>query len=258
MDNQVSLAGGRTVPAGDVKMTRERQLGELGKGVIVPASLGWRVKNWLQHGHRSTRQNVGVKLAGLITGVIPAHSALALRKFTPDLRSMDIVQWQQLQALLLRNANVHELAAHFGGKVLDFGVVGTRVVTTAGVGFIVDAFQNLTELENMKYHGFGTGGTAEASGDTALVTELTTQYNPDSTRPTGSTTEGASANIYRTVGTFTPDAGGTIAVTEHGVFSQAATGGGVLLDRTLFSVVNVTANQDSLQATYELTLPAGS
>jgi hypothetical protein len=28
----------------------------------------------------------------------------------------------------------------------------------------------------MKFHGFGTGSTAEASGDTALVTELTTEY----------------------------------------------------------------------------------
>lgn len=144
------------------------------------------------------------------------------------------------------------------GTVVPYGLASLRVVTTAGVGYIVDAFQNLVEAENMKFHGFGTGGTAEAVGDTALVTELTTQYNPDSTRPTGTTTEGASANIYRTVATFTPDAGGTIAVTEHGVFSQAATGGGVLLDRSLFSVVNVVASSDSLTATYELTFPGGS
>lgn len=147
---------------------------------------------------------------------------------------------------------------HADGTVTDYGVVGRRVVTTAGVGFIVDAFQNSVELEDMKYHGFGTGTTAEASGNTALVTEVTTEYATDNMRPTGTTTEGASANIYRTVATFTPNAGGTIAVTEHGIFSQAANSGGVLLDRTVFSAVNVVASADSLQATYELTLPAGS
>lgn len=141
------------------------------------------------------------------------------------------------------------------GKRIDFGVVSRRVVTTAGVGYIVDAFQNTVELENMKYHGCGTGNTAEASGDTALVTECTTTLNPDSTRATGTTVEGASANIFKTVGTATFD--GSAAVVEHGIFSQAATGGGVLLDRSVFTAINV-ASADSIQFTYELTLTAGS
>lgn len=138
--------------------------------------------------------------------------------------------------------------------VEDYGLVCQRLVTTAGVNFLVDAFQNSVELENLKYHGLGTGNTAENASDTALVTELTTEYNPNSTRAAGSTTEGASANIYRTVGTVTVDA--SAAVVEHGVFSQAATGGGTLLDRSVFSVVNL-GNGDSLQATYELTCTAG-
>lgn len=141
------------------------------------------------------------------------------------------------------------------GTVIPYGLASMRVVTTAGVGYIVDAFQNTTEVENLKYHGVGTGTTAEASGDTALVTESTTVLNPDSTRATGSTTEGASANIYRTVGTVTFD--GSAAITEHGIFSQAATGGGTLLDRSVFSAINV-ASGDSIQFTYDLTLPAGS
>lgn len=144
------------------------------------------------------------------------------------------------------------------GQVIPYGLASLRVVTDTGVGFIVDAFQNLVEAENMKYHGFGTGGTAEAAGQTALVTELTTQYATDNVRPTGTTTEGASANIYRTVATLSPDTGGTIAITEHGVFSQAATGGGVMLDRSLFAAVNLVAGSDSLTATYDLTFPSGS
>lgn len=134
------------------------------------------------------------------------------------------------------------------------GLASVRVVTNNGVGFIVDAWQNILELEIMKYHGIGTGTNAEAAGDSALQTELTTVYNPDSTRATGSLTE-TSANIFRTVGTNTVD--GSAAITEHGILSQAATGGGTLLDRSVFSAVNLVSG-DSLQSTYDLTLTAGS
>jgi hypothetical protein len=144
------------------------------------------------------------------------------------------------------------------GDIEDYGLVSMRVVTTTGVNFLVDALQNLTEPENLKFHGIGTGTNAEAVGDTALQTELTTEYNPNSTRATGTLTEGASANIFRTVGTNTLDSG-TPAVTEHGILSQAATGGGTLLDRSVFSAINlVGANGDSLQSTYDLTLAAES
>lgn len=172
--------------------------------------------------------------------------------------------WRGAKRVLL--ARQFEIATMYGalwirkidgrtGEITDYGLASLRVVTTAGVNAIVDAFQNTVELENFKYHGLGTGTNAEASGDTALQTELTTQYNPDSTRATGTQGEGASANIYRTVGTITVDA--TAAVTEHGVFTQAATGGGTLLDRSVFSAVNLAAS-DSLQVPYELTIPAGS
>lgn len=144
------------------------------------------------------------------------------------------------------------------GTRVPLGLASARVVTTAGATFIRDAFGNTTELEIMKYHAFGTGTTAENVADTALVTELTTEYNPNSTRPTGSqTTNGAT--VYRTIGTLTPDSGGTLAITEHGVFSQAATGGGTLLDRSKFSAVNLDSTAgDSLQATYDFTITAGS
>jgi hypothetical protein len=140
------------------------------------------------------------------------------------------------------------------GLIVPLGLGSLRVVTDTGVGFIVDAFQNLVELENMKYHGVGTGGAAEAVGNTALTTELTTQYNPDNTRATGTTIEGATANIYRTVATNNFDA--TVAITEHGIFSQAAVGGGVLLDRSLFSAINLVSG-DGLQTQYDLTFTSG-
>ncbi|GEM_PF-1673594 len=157
-------------------------------------------------------------------------------------------QYGQLSAKVIRG----------NGEVLDFGIISLRVITTAGANYLVDALQNLTEPENFKYHGFGTGTNAEATGDTALQTELTTEYATDNTRPTGSQTEGASANIYRSVGTLSPDGSGNLAITEHGVLSQAATGGGTLLDRSVFSAVNLTRGSDSLQVTYDFTLVPGS
>jgi len=142
------------------------------------------------------------------------------------------------------------------GRIVNYGLASLRVVTTAGVNFIRDAFIGSVEPENMKFHGFGTGTNAEASSDTALQTELTTQYATDNTRPTGSQVSGG-AGAYQTVATLSPDSGGTLAITEHGILSQAATGGGTLLDRSVFSAVNLVAGSDSLQATYTLTSSAG-
>lgn len=147
------------------------------------------------------------------------------------------------------------------GQVEDLGLASLRLVTTAGVRFICDDFNaGGTDVSTMKFHGFGVGTTAEAVGDTALVTEETTQYAPDNTRPTGSQ---ASATVstnatYTTVGTYSPDSGTSPRpITEHGVFSQAATGGGTLLDRSVFAVVNLTTAADSLQATYTFTVNSG-
>jgi hypothetical protein len=143
---------------------------------------------------------------------------------------------------------------HADGSVTDYGLLGRRVVTDAGVAFLASAFDNTVEPEILKYHGFGTGTTAEAAGQTTLVTELTTEYATDNTRPTGS--QAHSSNTYTTVGTLSPDSGGTLAITEHGIFSQAANSGGTLWDRTKFAAVNLVAGSDSLQATYVLTLPS--
>jgi hypothetical protein len=146
------------------------------------------------------------------------------------------------------------------GEIISLGLASLRLVTTAGVRFICDDFNNnTTDVTNMKFHGFGTGTTAEAVTDTALVTEETTQYVVDNTRPTGSQASATvSANAtYTTVATYSPDSGATRAITEHGIFSQAATGGGTLLDRSVFSVVNLVAASDSLQATYVFTVNSG-
>lgn len=138
------------------------------------------------------------------------------------------------------------------GREVDYGVISTRVVTTAGATAIVDAFQNLVELETFKFHGIGTGALAEAVGDTALGAELTTQYSVDGTRATGTTTQNGET-VYRSVATNTVDA--AVGITEHGLFSQALVGG-VLFDRSVFAVINLGAG-GTLTTTYDLTVSAG-
>lgn len=147
------------------------------------------------------------------------------------------------------------LKAKINGKWIDYGTVCYRVVTDAGVAYIVDDWDGgANVIDNFNYHGCGTGTTAEAAGDTALVTESTTALNPDSTRATGTKTQPA-ANQMRSTGTVTFDA--SAAITEHGIFSQAATGGGTLLDRSVFSAINVTA-ADQITFQWSLTLNSGS
>lgn len=138
--------------------------------------------------------------------------------------------------------------------VEHYGVVGRKVITDTGVGFLVDAWQNLVEMEAMKYHGLGTGSTAEAAGQTALVTELTTEYDPDSTRATGTTAEGASANIFSTVATNTLNGTPGAALREHGLFSAASAG--VLWDRTVYAAITLSSG-DALQSTYQMTATSG-
>jgi len=144
---------------------------------------------------------------------------------------------------------------HADGSVTNYGLLGRRVVTTAGVAYLAQYFDANIADGALKYHGFGTGTTAENVSDTTLVTEFTTEYATDNTRPTGS--QAHSTNTYTTVATFSPDSGGTLAVTEHAIFSQAANSGGTLWDRTKFAAVNLVASSDSLQATYVGTFPSG-
>jgi hypothetical protein len=133
------------------------------------------------------------------------------------------------------------------GSMIDYGVLGYKVVTTAFVNFMVDQLQAETaEWGDFKFHDSGVGVTAENVTDTDIET------TDAEARATGNQGEGASANIYQSVGTISYTT--TKAITEHGLFSIAT--GGTLMDRTVFSAINV-VNGDSIQFTYELSCTAG-
>jgi len=133
-----------------------------------------------------------------------------------------------------------------GGKSEDLGLISVLKITTAFRDYLVDSLQNSTThpLSNFRYHGSGTGATAEANTQSALVTEV-------AARSAGTQLEGATANIYRSVGTINYT--GSFAIVEHGLFS--ANTAGTLMDRSVFSAINVT-NGDSIEFTYEATFNA--
>ena len=160
-------------------------------------------------------------------------------------RELDIPFMQGALYLSILNPN---------GVHVHLGLVGLRVITTVGVGFIVDAFQGLTSVSSFRFHGLGTSGTAEAIGQTALLGELTTQTSPNSTRATGSLGEGTTSGIFSTVGDNLFDESATIA--EHGILSQAAVGGGVLFDRTVFTALTILPTL-TCRSTYLLTFGSG-
>ena len=133
------------------------------------------------------------------------------------------------------------------GQQVNYGIVSRRVVTTAFVNFMVDQLQAETSVwGDFKFHDSGVGTTAAVIGDTDIET------TDGESRATGTQTEGASANIYSSVGTIAYTT--TKAITEHGLFSAST--GATLMDRHVFSAVNV-ENGDSIQFTYELTCSAG-
>lgn len=133
------------------------------------------------------------------------------------------------------------------GQRVDHGIVAYRVVTTAFVNFMVDQLQTETsQWGDFKYHDSGVGTTDPVIGDTDIET------TDGEARATGTQTEGASANIYRSVGTINYTT--TKAITEHGLFSQST--GTTLMDRSEFAAVNV-VNGDAIEFTYELTCTAG-
>lgn len=153
-------------------------------------------------------------------------------------------------------SRLHATLYRPGLPPLNLGLLSTKFITDAGVTFLRDDFNaGAQDISNMNFHGCGTGTTAESVAQTALVTESTTALNPDSTRATGTRSTPAS-NQFRSVGTLTFDV--DAAVTEHGLFNQAATGGGTLWDRSVFAAINVVGvNGDSIQFTYTVTLSSG-
>lgn len=196
----------------------------------------------------------------VIPGTVKAPLSWKIKNFFPNV----FKGW-----LKLTLADVLDIPTHTGqlyvkvlkanGTKVDYGLVSTRVITNEAVNYLAGELggessgANTVDINNFRYHALGTGTGAAGVGDTALGTEIT-YTGGSANRNQGN--QSVSTNVYTTVGTNSPNSNS--AVTEHGIFN-AATGAGatvVLLDRSVFSVINLAAG-DSLETTYALTITAG-
>ena len=118
-----------------------------------------------------------------------------------------------------------------------------NLIVNAGLNAILDRLVGTSEAV-MSHMALGSGTTAAAAGQTALVTQLGSREALDSSTVT------ASSLAY--VCTFEAgDATGT--VTEAGIFNASSSG--TMLCRSVFSAITKGAN-DSLNVTWTITVTA--
>jgi len=184
------------------------------------ASIRWRIKNYLSK-----------RYLGDLIGVL-------LAKITPKLTRGRVMAFIGTTRAVLFPKD---------GEPVDYGILAHRVVTDDFAALLVDHLHGGATLggNTFIYHAAGTDNTAENAADTDLGAEVA--------RVAGTSTE-ASAKVYKTVGTinFT----GSYSIVEHGVFNGDTTAARILMDRSVFSAINV-ENGDSIQFTYQLTVNSG-
>ena len=118
-----------------------------------------------------------------------------------------------------------------------------NIIVNVGFDFIADAIgKSASRPSVMGFIALGTGTTAAAASQSALVSEL------DRNAATYAHTTGTKAFSFTS---DFPAGDGTGAITEAGVFNAAS--GGIMLDRVVFPVVNKGAD-DSLTAVFTFTM----
>ena len=115
-----------------------------------------------------------------------------------------------------------------------------NLVVTAGKAYVASRMKNTADSA-MSHMAIGSGTTAAAAGQTALVTELGRVSLTSTT---------VSSNVVTYVATFAAGTG-TGAVTEAGILN--ASSNGTMLCRTVFSVVNK-GSADSMTITWTVTV----
>ena len=123
-----------------------------------------------------------------------------------------------------------------------------NLVTTAGKGLIASRLASASDGV-VTHMAIGTGTTAAAAGDTALVTEVTRQAVDTS----GGTVSTNTITYTRTFAADDPDitAPATTAVTAAGLFTASSSG--TMLARTVFAVVNK-GEADSMTISWVITI----
>ena len=120
-----------------------------------------------------------------------------------------------------------------------------NLVVDSGLAYIVSRMQG-TASSVMSHMAVGTGTTAAADAQTALVTESARVALTSTTIVTTSVTD----DSIQYVATFNPGTG-SAALTEAGLFNAASAG--TMLARTVFPVINK-GELDTLTITWKITV----
>ncbi len=136
-----------------------------------------------------------------------------------------------------------------GETVFEDRLMSVNKVTTGFAIRLVDMLIDNSVTMGFNFHKQGSGSTAEATADSALVTA---QSGSQTGAASACNTHGASSNIFQSVGTIT--AATTYEIREHGLFNAST--GGVLLDRSVVTGISVNTD-DIVTWTYNLTVTPG-
>jgi len=115
-----------------------------------------------------------------------------------------------------------------------------NLVVTAGKGYVASRMKDTTQAA-MSHMAIGTGATAAAVANTALVSEV------DRNSLTSTTVSGSTITYTATFGAGE----GTGAITEAGLLNASSSG--TMLCRTVYAVVNK-GSQDSMTVTWSVTV----
>lgn len=118
---------------------------------------------------------------------------------------------------------------------------GVNLITTNGKNGIADQLLAAPTITKPTHMGIGTGTTAAADAQTALVTEIGARAALSKSR---------SNNVVTNVASFAAG-NGTGAITEAGIFT--ASSAGAMYSRIVFAVINKGAS-DTLELTWTYTI----
>ncbi len=181
--------------------------------------------------------------SGLWGSALQAHTLLSVKHFVP--KNEQSIEFS-------RSHTADKYPELYREVKKDRRMVKDKKITNQFVNMIVDCLTaNTTTLalfDDFKYHNMGVGTTEENQSNTGLVTNYGGLFGA------GTQVEStAGTNVYKSVATLTSTQ--SIAITEHGIFNTTSDTGGagkILLDRTLFSAINLVSG-DQIQFTFEST-----
>jgi hypothetical protein len=127
------------------------------------------------------------------------------------------------------------------GKLKEEKDLGYNLIVDTGKQGIADQLLAAPTIPKPTHMGIGTGTTAPAVANTALVAETGTRQALTKTR---------SGNVVTNVATFGAGVG-TGAITEAGIFTAVTVG--TMYSRIVFSAINKGAN-DTLELTWTYTI----